>query len=532
MPNVNYEASQTSQKTGGIERFIKVIETAGNKLPHPVTIFTYLSVFILILSYFMAKVGVSVTYLAASRDAAEVAKETTVTAVNLLSRDQLQSITIDFVKTYITFFPIGLVVVMMMGVTVAEKAGLISALMKKLVLGAPDYLVTFIVALVGVCANIASDAGIVFAPAIGGSVFFALGRHPIAGILAGYVAAYGGFSANALIAGTDALLAGITQSVASSFGIDVPVHPLMNWYVMAASTLMLAFIVTIITEKVVSPILGKFEPEDPELKIPDRSEFRLEENEKKGLKAAGIATVIFIAMLLLLTVPQNAFFRNEAGELLPKSPLTQSIIFILFVFFVFVGIIYGKVAGTIVSDKDIAKYMQSGLVGVAGFLVVCLPASMFISWFGKSNISTIIAVKGAQFLQSLNLSGIPLLLMFVLLSAAMNLFITSGTSKWLILAPIFVPMFYMMNLSPAATQMAYRIGDSTTNIISPVSAYLPVVLGMMEKYRSKGQEIGIGTVISLTLPYSITLLICWMLFFGLWLLLGLPMGPGAPVFIN
>jgi aminobenzoyl-glutamate transport protein len=157
---------------------------------------------------------------------------------------------------------------------------------------------------------------------------------------------------------------------------------------------------------------------------------------------------------------------------------------------------------------------------------------MFISWFGKSNISTIIAVKGAQFLQSLNLSGIPLLLMFVLLSAAMNLFITSGTSKWLILAPIFVPMFYMMNLSPAATQMAYRIGDSTTNIISPVSAYLPVVLGMMEKYRSKGQEIGIGTVISLTLPYSITLLICWMLFFGLWLLLGLPMGPGAPVFIN
>ncbi|MEW9121505.1 MAG: AbgT family transporter [Thermotaleaceae bacterium] len=529
--NPSKEVSQP-QNTKFIEKFIKAIEKAGNKLPHPLTLFTYLSIFVLILSYFLAKTDISVTYIAAARNAGEAATETTVSVVNLLAKDQLQAMASNFVKTYINFFPIGLVVVMMLGVAVAEQSGLISAIMKKLVLGAPDYLVTFIVALVGICANVASDAGIVFAPAIGGSVFYALGRHPLAGIIAGYVAAYGGFSANALVAGTDALLAGITQSVAGSFGIDAPIHPLMNWFVMAASTFMLAFIVTIVTEKVITPILGEFKPENPELKAVDKSEFVLKEEELQGLKMAGIATAVFFGILLLLTVPQNGFFRSEAGELLPRSPLIDSILFLLFAFFVVVGIAYGKVAGTIKSDKDIAKYMQSGLVGVAGFLVVCLPASMFVEWFGKSNISTVLAVKGAQVLEHLNISGIPLILLFVILCAGMNLFITSGTAKWMILAPIFVPMFAMMNISPAATQMAYRIGDSTTNIISPLSAYLPVVLGMMERYKSKDQEIGIGTVISLMLPYSVILLVSWIIFFGLWLLLGLPMGPGVSTFLG
>lgn len=528
MANLNIN---NHRKGTRIERFVKAIERGGNKLPHPLTLFTILAILLLIVSYFMARAGISVTYIAAGR-AGEAAKETTVTAVNLLSKSHLQSIAIDFVKTYITFFPIGLIVVMMMGISVAEKAGLISALMKKLVLGAPDYLVTFIVSLVGVCANLASDAGIVFAPAIGGAVFFGLGRHPIAGLLAGYAAAYGGFSANALIAGTDVLLAGITQSVTTSFGIDFPVHPLINWYAMIPATFLLAIVVTIITEKLICPILGEFDPEDPALKVTPATEYRLEDSEKKGLKAAGIASLIFITIMLFLTVPHNAFFRNEAGELLPKSPLTDSFIFILFIYFVFVGICFGRAAGTIKSGKDVAKYMESGLVGVAGFLIVCLPASMFIAWFGKSNIATIIAIKGAQFFQSIALPGIPLLMLFAIFSALVNIIITSGTTKWMLLAPVFVPMFYLLGFSPAAAQMAYRIGDSTTGLISPLSAYLPVMLGMMERYKSKGQTMGIGTVISLTLPYSVAMVICWTIFFGIWLLLGLPLGPGAPVYIN
>jgi|LSQX01.2.fsa_nt_gb aminobenzoyl-glutamate transport protein len=521
---------QKPKKRSKIEGFIKAVERGGNKLPHPVTLFTILAALILVLSFIFAKMGTSVTYMTVT---AEGAKETTVTVVNLLSKAQLQSFAIDFVNTYIRFFPIGIVVVMMLGVSIAEKAGLITAVMKKLVAGAPPYLVTFIIAIVGICANLASDAGIVFAPAIGGAVFFALHRHPLAGMFAGYVAAYGGFSANMLIAGTDALLAGITQSAVASFHIEAPVHPLMNWYVMAGSSMMLALIVTIVTEKIITPILGEFNPVDPEMKAQRiaQGEFTVTESEMKGMKAAGLATLAFIAVMAFLMVPEGAFFRADNGDILPRSPFTQSILTILFAFFAIVGIAYGKAAGTIKSGSDVAKYMQSGLVGVAGFLVVCLPAAMFVTWFGKSNMSIILAVRGAQFLQSFNLDGIPLILLFVLLCALMNLFITSGTTKWMILAPIFVPMFAMMAISPAATQMAYRIGDSTTNIISPVSAYIPVMLGMMERYRSEGQEIGIGTVISLTLPYSIILFISWTAFFGFWLYMGWPMGPGVSTFL-
>lgn len=512
-----------------LEKFMKIVEVGGNKLPHPLVLFTYLTIFILILSFILAKLNVSVTYLTTSK---EGLKEVTVNAYNLLSKEFFRTFVKDFVNIYIRFFPIGLVVVMMFGVSVAEKSGLISALMKKLVFGAPDYLVTFIVAIVGICANLASDAGIVFAPAIGGAVFFALGRHPFAGIMTGYVAAYGGFSANLLVAGTDALLAGITQSIISGFTSEpVNIHPLMNWFVMASSTIMLATVVTIVTEKIITPILGKFDPADETLKVPSKEELTLTETENKGLKAVGITTIIFILGLFILSYPKNAFFRNASGNLLPTSPLTQGLMFIIFLYFMLIGYFYGKVTKTITSGKDIAKFMQSGLEGVSGFLIVCLPASMFIHFFTKSNISTLIGVGGAHFVERMNISGVPLVVMLVLLTAFMNLFISSGTSKWMIIGPIFVPMFYMLGIHPATTQMAYRIGDSTTNIISPVSAYIPVILGMMEKYRSKNQELGIGSVLSLTVPYSIILLISWTIFFTIWLLIGLPMGPGAPAFL-
>lgn len=520
---------QKTKYMKALEKFMKIVEVGGNKLPHPLVLFTYLTIFILILSFILSKFNVSVTYLTTTENGL---KEITVNAYNLLSKEFFQEFIKDFVNIYIGFFPIGLVVVMMFGVSVAEKSGLISALMKKLVFGAPNYLVTFIVAIVGICANLASDAGIVFAPAIGGAVFFALGRHPFAGIMAGYVAAYGGFSANLLVAGTDAILAGVTQSIISGFTTEpVNIHPLMNWFVMASSTLMLAIVVTVVTEKIITPILGKFDPADETLKVPSKEELALTPNESKGLKVVGIITLIYIAALFFLSYSKTSFFRNSSGNLLPTSPLTQGLMFLIFFYFIIIGYFYGRVTKTICSGKDVAKYMQSGLEGVSGFLIVCLPASMFIHFFTKSNISTLIGVGGAHFVEKLNISGIPLVVMLVILSAFMNLFISSGTSKWMILGPIFVPMFYMIGIHPAATQMAYRIGDSTTNIISPVSAYIPVILGMMEKYRSKNQELGIGSVLSLTVPYSIILLISWIIFFTIWLLLGLPMGPGTPAFL-
>ena len=514
-----------------LPRAIKAIETVGNRLPDPLVIFTILAISVLFLSCLLAKADVSVTYVAVTQGADHEARPTTVMVVNLLSRSSLQRIVREFVTTYATFYPIGLVVVMILGVAVAEKAGLIAALMRRLVVLAPRPLVTYLVSLVGVCANLASDAGIVFAPAIGASVFLACGRHPMAGLVTGYVSAYGGYSANLLIAGTDALLAGITQSAAAAFGIEAPIHPLMNWYVCAASSLVLPVVVTIVTEKVVTPLLGPYDPANaPEGEDASAGVDR-QEGERKGLRAAGAVSAAFIALLLIMTVPRSGALRNDAGQFLPESPLIGGIVFLIFAFFLVVGIAYGRCAGTLRSGRQVARAMEGGLIGVAGFLVICLPASMFVSWLGMSNISTIVAVRGARLFESAHLSGIPLLLLFAVLCAGLNLFITSGASKWLILAPIFVPMFAMMGISPGAAQMAYRIGDSTTNIISPVSAYLPVILGMMEKYRNRGQTIGVGTVISLMLPYSIAMFLSWLAFFGLWLVLGLPIGPGVTTFL-
>lgn len=443
----------------------------------------------------------------------------------------LQSIMENFVKTFAYFAPVGFVIIMVLGVSLAEQTGFFSAVIRHLIFKTPPFLITFVIAVVGICANVASDAGIIIAPTIGGAIFLALRRHPIAGVCTGYVAAYGGFSANLFISGTDVILAGITHSAVSHFDLNAPVHPLMNWYVMLGSTPVLAIVVTIVTEKIIIPFLGEYDP-PPELILYSASnDFKILPREKKGLKVAGLASLIFLAVLLFLTIPSNGLLRNTEGKLLPVSPLISGIIFIIFIYFFIIGIAYGLAAKTIHSEKQIPKMMEKGLTGVAGFLVVCLPASIFIDLFHKSNMTTIIAVSGASLIKNLRIGMIPALLTFALLCAGLNLFITSGLTKWLILAPIFVPLFFQLGISPAIAQMAYRIGDSTTNIISPISAYLPFLLGLLEKYRNRNQEIGIGSAISLMLPYCVFLLIVWILFLGLWLLIGLNPGPGVSIFI-
>lgn len=505
-----------------VDAFIDWVERVGNKLPHPFIMFAILSVAVLLLSQLLASLGVSVTYTAIENNNV---KQVTVAVKNLLERKELQLILKDFVKTYATFTPLGFVLVMVLGVGVAEKSGLISAVMQRAVFAVPSYLVTFTLALVGVCANIASDAGIVFTPAIGGAVFAALKRNPLAGVCVGYAAALGGFSANLLIAGTDVLLSGITTAAATAFGIQAPTHPLINWYIMMAATPIIALVVTLISEAYVIPRLGPG-PSDAKL---DRLTNTVTPNESMGLKLAGVTAAVYIVLLLFLTASPQSFLRNDSGQMLPRSPFIDSIVPLLFMFFVAVGIAYGLGAGTIGSINDVPKLMQAAIQDIAGFIVVCFTASIFINLFSSSNIATIIAVKGAHFLQSLNLSKIALVVGFVLLCAFMEIFITSGTAKWLVLAPIFVPMLYMMGINPAVVQMAYRIGDSAFNIISPLTSYIAVVLGLFERY-SQTKNVGIGTVISLMLPYSVGIFLVWTTMFVLWLLLGLPLGPGVVPF--
>lgn len=323
------------------------------------------------------------------------------------------------------------------------------------------------------------------------------------------------------------MLAGITESAAAGAGVVAPIHPLMNWYFLVTATITLTVATTWITERFTVPMLGDSTgPKDAS----DLEQHAVSALERRGLRWAAIALLLFVAAFLYLTLPQGSFLRAADGSLVPKSPFLSGIIALLFAFFCVVGISYGVGAKTITKMGDVPHMMQLGLAAGVSFYVVVLPAATFIEFFSKSNLTTILAVKGAELLQALNLGGIPLLLMFILLSCFVNLFMISGSAKWLILAPIFIPMFSVVGFSPALTQMAYRIGDSSTNIISPLSYYLPVIIGLLEQFRPEGndQKVGVGTVISLSMPYSIAYVICFSLQLIVWYLFKLPLGPGTP----
>ena len=514
-----------------LDRSIRSIERLGNHLPHPFILFIILIGLVFAVSAVLSKLGVSVAVLRLDPETnAHVTQ--IVTVQNLFARPIIRSIMENFVKTYAYFAPVGFVIVMVLGVSLAEQTGLFSALIRQIIIRTPPVLVTFIIAVAGICANLASDAGIIIAPTLGGAIFLAMRRHPIAGVCAGYVAAYGGFSANLFITGTDVVLAGITGSAVSHFAVDAAVHPLMNWYVMIGSTIVLAAGVTLVTEKIIVPFLGPYDPPDGRMHTETAADFKLRRGEKRGLLYVGLVTLVLLIFLIAMTMPPDSVLRNDVGRLLPNSPFISGIIFMLFTYFFIIGVVYGLASGSIRRAKDIPCMMEKGMIGVAGFLVVCLPAAVFIDLFHKSQLTSIIAVSGANLIRNFQVGHIPTILTFAVVCASLNLFITSGFTKWLLLAPIFIPMFYQLGISPAITQMAYRIGDATTDIISPVSAYLPFLLGLLEKYRNRDQQIGIGSAIAFMLPYSLILLFLWMLFLTLWLVLGLDPGPGVSLYVG
>jgi len=518
--------NKTTEKSTFIGAFIKVIETLGNKLPHPFWLFILLGIITLILSFIFSKMGVSVKYMSAAATGTE---ETTVTVVNLLSYSEMRTFLANLVKNYISFPPLGLVLVMMMGVGLIEQTGFLSALIRKMVLQAPPFIVTAVLIFVGINSSIASDAGILFTPTIGAAIFKALGRNPWIGVISGYAAASGGLSASLFIAGSDVTLSGITESAAKAMNVAGSTSPVINWYFMSAMTILLTIALTFVTEKVLTKLIND---EKTEIKESEKTKYELTADEKKGLFYAGIAVIICIALLLFLSLPEKAFFRNENGRFLPKSPLMSSVLPIIFVAFFVIGTAYGIGAKVITKLEDIPKLMQKELLGMTSIFVTMFPASMFVYLFGRSKLATILAVKGAEAIKGLNIGQIPLIILLVLMCTCLNLLMGSASAKWLILAPIFVPMFSIVGFSPALTQVAYRIGDGATNIISPIAGAVPVILGLLEQYKvdDYNKKIGVGTIISLELPFTITLLLVQTIALIFWVKFNLPLGPGAGVF--
>ncbi|WP_418965281.1 AbgT family transporter [Cetobacterium sp.] len=501
-------AKLTEKKKYGI---LDWVERVGNKIPHPFMLFFFLSVFIIFLSWGLNYMDVQVV---------DPVKNEIVKVKNLLSSEGINFMLQNTIKNFTGFSPLGLVLVMTLGIGLAEHVGLVSAFMRNTILNSSPKVITFMIMLIGICGNIASDAAIVVVPVISAFIFCSLGKHPLAGIAVGYAATTAGFSANLIVAGTDALLAGISTEAMKIVNPNITVSVVDNWYFMGVSTFLLAIVGTFVTEKIIEPRLGKYTGK----KVIKREE--INSVEKRALRKSGIYVLLYILFLVAVVYPKNSFLRNPVTGSLLNSPLLNAIIPLLLILFLIGGITYGREVGKIKSMSDIPKYMTMGIKDMSSYIVLVFMIGQFIAYFNWSKLGFVLAVEGAELLKNLNLKGIPLFVMFILLSAFINLFIGSGSAKWALLAPIFIPMFYMLGYNPALTQMLYRIGDSTTNVISPLFPYMPIVLGLAQEYE---EDSGVGTVISLMLPYTIAMLIMWIILAIVWIYLGIPLGPGAPI---
>lgn len=523
-------AEKQLSRLGSNVGFLGWLQKVGNKLPDPFMLFTTFSVVVIVISYFCAKAGMSVTYFVPQGDG--TLKETTVAVVNLLSKTYFQGILRDFTKIYASFLPLGMTIIFVMGIGYMQSLGFFDAFMKRCLAGISPRWVTFMVSLIGINANLASSGGVVMATTLGAAIFSSLKRNPILGGVVGYVSSHGGFTANFMVSGEDALCASITKTVCDAMGIQAVVNPLMNYYFTFVMTIIMACIVTFVTEVIMPKFVdmtGSHSSLDAE------NSLILTDQERRGLRGAGIGTLIYIALLLFATIPETGIMRNPAtGGILPSSPLLDGIIPIIFFLFIFAGSGYGIASKKLKKMSQVSKCMALGVSDSVSYIVVCLPASFFIYFFNSSKLTTIIAVNGADLLRAANFTGIPLAVAFVLFCALVNLFMTSNSAKWMILAPIFVPMFSAVGMSPAITQVAYRIGDTCTNPITPINYFIPLAIAVMEQYRDKENdpEIGFGTVISMTFPYSMAFLSMLITILIIWMMLGLPVGPGAEIYMT
>jgi len=502
-------------KTKGLfNKFLNITEKAGNALPHPATLFALFAVAVLIFS------GIA-TWL--EWEAIHPATKELVKPVNLLSKDGLHRIMLELVDNFTGFAPLGIVLVAMLGIGIAESSGLIGAGIRLIVLKSPKNMLTFVLVFAGILSNMASDVGYVLLIPLAGVIFLAVGRHPIAGMAAAFSGVSGGFSANLILGTIDPLLAGLSTEAAQIIDPNYVVNPTANYYFMVVSTFVIAIAGTLVTEKIIEPRLGKYKGDvDPE------NIERLSKQEKKGVIWAGISCLILVAIALWGLLPEHGFLKGEDGTVL-RSPFIKGIIFVLVMFTMVPGLVYGFITKKFKSDADVMKGMTDSIKTLASYVVLVFFAAQFVAFFKWSNLGIILAINGANALMSANIGIIPLILLFILLSGVINLAMGSASAKWAIMAPIFIPMFMLMGYSPELSQVVYRIGDSVTNIISPMMSFFALIIAYFYKYDKNA---GIGTIVATMIPYTFAFFLLWSVLIIAWVLLGLPLGPGVDMYYN
>lgn len=492
--------------------FLGSIEKVGNSLPHPAALFGILGLITLAFSFIGNKLEWG-GFNPATNESIQI--------VNLISKEGLHKILLEMVTSYTGFAPLGIVMVAMLGIGIAESSGLIKATINLLLIKAPKNIITFLIVFTGILSNIASDLGYILIIPLAGVIFHSLGRHPIAGMAAAFAGVSGGFSANLFIGTIDPLLAGLSTEAAQIVNPEYYVMPTANYYFMVASTFIISFAGTWVTKVFVEPRLGKYNGNVKKEEITT-----LKKEEKKGLLWSAITLLIFLIITALGIIPDGGFLRSE-DNLILHSPVLKGFIAVLFIVAGTCGIVYGYISGTFKKHQDVINGMNTSFKSLVSFLVLVFFAAQFVAWFKWSNLGIFIAVKGAAFLQNADISLIPLVILFIIISGTINMFMGSASAKWAIMGPVFIPMFMLLGYSPELSQAVFRIGDSVTNLISPMMSFFALIIVYFEKYNPKA---GIGSLITTMLPYSIAFFIVWTLLMIGWILLEIPLGPGAGLF--
>jgi aminobenzoyl-glutamate transport protein len=516
---------------GFTQKVLDIVEKVGNKVPHPVVIFLILIALVLVLSHVLFLMEASVSYQVINPETHEV-EDATTTARSLLSASGLRDMYTRLVPNFMGFTAIGLLVVAMVGVGVAEEAGLINALIRMLVAVSPRWALTYILALVGILSSIAADAGYVVLIPLAGAAYLAIGRNPLAGLALGFAAVAGAFNVNMIIKPLDAVLTEITNDAIHMVDPSRSIDLTAGLWFSITSVPVLAIVIALVTERIIEPRLGPYVPEkahpdaDIDTDVAESSSTSegtaITPAESRGLRFAAVGLALVLVALGFLTIPEWAPLRNpDTGDLIGNSPFMNGLIVPIMFLFLITGIAYGMGARTLVGTNAIIAAMTKAVSGLGGTILLFLVISQFIAYFNYSNIPTLLAVNMADALKSANIGTIWLLLGFILVVTLLNFIFTPAIAKWAIFAPVFIPLFVTLGVDPAAVLSAYRVGDSPTNALTPLNAYFALVVGFAQKYDKSA---GIGTIVALLLPYSIWMTIVWMALFAAWYLLGLPWG--------
>lgn len=494
-----------------VTRALDKVEKAGNKLPDPAIIFLFSLVVVWVLSALLSSVNFS---------AIDPRTGEAVVVNNMLSGDSLADFLSRMVKIFTGFAPLGVVLVAMLGVGVAEHSGFISAGLKRMLDSTPKILLTPMVVLVGIISHTATDAGYVLVIPLAGVIFYAMGRHPLAGIAAAFAGVSGGFCANFIPSAIDPLLQSFTQSAAQIIDPTMQINPLNNWFFNSASTLLIIAIAWYLTDKIIEPRLKDVEVDGDTNEIPKFSE--LNDKELRALRVSSLVMLGGIVALVLILLPETSPLRAPNGELTSfAAPVMQSIVPLIFLLFILPGVVYGFMSGSFKGSKDMIDAMTKAMNGMSYYIVMAFFCALFIDAFGKSNLGALLAIEGAEVLKALSLPSMVTIVGIIFLTAFVNLFVGSSSAKWALLGPIFVPMLMQLNISPDLTQAAYRLGDSSSNIITPLMPYFPLVVVYCQRYV---KSTGIGTLLSMMLPYSVCILLLWTAFLLLYWGLGIPLG--------